>query len=43
MAGMKVIKIREISKDQAEILEYLVKKDEAEAFDIAKDLGLDLT
>lgn len=41
---MKVIKIRNISKNQAkkEILAYLKDKKEAETFDIANSLRLDL-
>lgn len=40
---MKVIELRDMSKGQAkkEILEYIMKK-EAETFDIANDLRLDL-
>lgn len=44
VAEMKVISIREIGKEQAkkEILEYLTKKDQADTFDIANDLKLDI-
>ena len=44
MGSMKVIEIREISTDQAkrEIIEYLKGKGEADTFDIANDLRLDL-
>ena len=44
VAEMKVIELRDVSKDQAkkEILEYILKMDEAETFDIANDLRLDL-
>lgn len=44
VSEMKVIKIRDISKSRAkeEILEYLRNKKEAETFDIANDLRLDL-
>ncbi len=42
---MKVIRIRNISKGQVkkEILNYLRDKEEAETFDIANDLRLDLS
>ena len=41
---MKVIRVRNISKSQAkkEILNYLEEKKEAETFDIANDLRLEL-
>lgn len=41
---MKVIQIRDVTKTHAkkEILEYLIDKKEAETFDIANDLRLDL-
>ena len=44
VSEMKVIKIREVSIRQAkeEILQYLRDKKEAETFDIANDLRLDL-
>ena len=44
VAEMKVIELRDVSKDQAkkEILEYVLKMEEAETFDIANDLRLDL-
>ncbi|MCP8307686.1 MAG: ribbon-helix-helix protein, CopG family [archaeon] len=44
VAEMRVIKLRNISKDQAkkEILEYIKEREEAETFDIANDLRLDL-
>lgn len=44
MGGMKIIEIREIGVDQAkrEIVEYLRGKGEADTFDIANDLRLDL-
>jgi len=42
--SMKVIEIRGISMDQAkrEIIEYLEEKSEADTFEIANDLRLDL-
>ncbi|MGQ9515510.1 MAG: ribbon-helix-helix domain-containing protein [Thermoproteota archaeon] len=44
VAEMRVIELRDVSKDQAkkEILEYIKKRKEAETFDIANDLRLDL-
>ncbi len=41
---MRVIKIRNIGKEQAkkEILEYLARKKEADTFDVANDLKLDV-
>lgn len=41
---MKIIRVRSLSKDQArrEIVDYLKEKKEAETFDIANDLRLDL-
>jgi len=44
VAETRVIELRDLSKDQAkkEILEYLLKRKEAETFDIANDLRLDL-
>jgi len=41
---MKIIELRDISKDQAEkeILKYIKERKEAETFDIANDLRLDL-
>jgi len=44
VAEMKVIKLKDASKNQAkkEILTYITKRKEAETFDIANDLRLDL-
>lgn len=44
VAETRVIELRDVSNDQAkrEILEYIRKKKEAETFDIANDLRLDL-
>jgi len=44
VAEMRIIELRDISKDQAkkEILEYIKERKEAETFDIANDLRLDL-
>jgi len=44
VAETKVVELRELSKDQAkkEILDYLLKRKEAETFDIANDLRLEL-
>jgi len=44
VAETRAIQIRDLSKDQAkkEIMEYLLKKKEAETFDIANDLRLDM-
>ena len=41
---MKIIRVRRLSKDQAkrEVVDYLKEKKEAETFDIANDLRLDL-
>ena len=44
VAEMKVIELRDLGKDQAkeEILEYIKMREEAETFDIANDLRLDI-
>jgi len=44
VAGMRAIQLRDLGKEQAkkEIMEYLLKRKEAETFDIANDLRLDL-
>jgi len=44
VAGVKVIQLRNMSRDKAkkEILEYIKKRKEAETFDLANDLRLDL-
>lgn len=44
IGSIRVIRIRDVEKDQAknEILEYLKEKEEADTFDIANDLRLDL-
>jgi metal-responsive CopG/Arc/MetJ family transcriptional regulator len=44
VADMKVIELRAVSKERAkkEILEYIRRNREAETFDIANDLRLDL-
>ncbi len=44
VAGVKIVELRDMSEDKAkeEILAYIKKRKEAEAFDIANDLRLDL-